>query len=54
MAMTHYAFSIESIIRGCQEYKIVWDNPFGGEDLLCEWELGNPHKTHAVVVEESH
>ena len=52
MVMTLYGFSIEPMIRGYHEYKFVWDNPFVGEDLLCEWEVGNSHNTHAVVVKK--
>ena len=50
--MTLYAFSIESMIRGYHEYKLIWNNPVVGEDLLCEREVGNPHDTHAVAVKK--
>jgi len=36
------------MIRGYNEYKVVWYNPLVGEDLLSEHEVGNPHNTHAV------
>ena len=52
MAMILYAFSIESMIRGYHEYKLIWDNPVVGEDLLCEREVGNPHDTRAVAVKK--
>ena len=52
MAMTLYAFSIELMIHGYHEYKVVWDNPVVGENLLCEREIGNPHNTHAVAVKK--
>ena len=52
MAMTLYAFSIESVIRGYHKYKSVWDNPFIGEDLLCEREVGNHYDMHAVAVKK--
>ena len=45
-----YVFSVESMICGYHEYKIVWDNPVVGENLLCEREVGNHHNTHAVAV----
>ena len=32
------------------KYKLIWNNPVVGEDLLCECEVGNPHDTHAVAV----
>ena len=50
--MTPYAFLIESMIRGYHEYKLIWNNPVVGEDLLCEREVGNPHDKHAVAVKK--
>ena len=50
--MTLYALSIESMIRGYHEYKLIWNNPVVGEDLLCECKVGNPHDTHAVAVKK--
>ena len=37
------------MIRG---YKLVWDNPVVGENLLCEREIGNHHDTYAVAVKK--
>ena len=51
--MTLYALSIESMIRGYHKYKLIRNNPFVGEDLLCECEVGNPHDTHAVAVKKA-
>ena len=45
-------FSIESMICGYHKYKLVWDNLVVGEDLLCEREIGNPHKMHAVAMKK--
>ena len=50
--MTLYVLSIESMIRGYHEYKLIWNNPVVEEDLLCECEVGNPHDTHAVAVKK--
>jgi len=33
----YLTFSVESTIRGYQEYKVVWYNPLVGEDLLSEY-----------------
>ena len=33
----------------CQNF-VLYGNPFVGEDLLCEQEVGNPYDTHTVVV----
>ena len=52
MAMSIYAFSVESMIHGYHEYKVIWDNPVVGEDLLCEREIGNSYDTHAVAVKK--
>ena len=52
MAITLYAFSIELMIRGYHEYKLIWNDPVVGECLLCEREVGNPHDTHAVAVKK--
>jgi len=35
-------FSIDSMIRGYHEYKVVWKNPNPGDHLICEREIGNP------------
>ena len=35
------------------KYKLIWNNPVVGEDLLCECEVGNPHDTHAVAVKKA-
>ena len=40
------------MVRGCHEYKLVWDDPFVGEDLLFECKVGNPHDMHAVAGSE--
>ena len=47
-----YVFSVESMVRGYHECKLVWDNPVVGENLLCEREVGNHHDTHAVAVKK--
>ena len=43
-------FTVEAMICGYHEYKSVWINPVIEEELLCEWEIGNAHDTHAVAV----
>ena len=43
IAWLHSDDPIESMIRGYHEYKLIWNNPVVGEDLLCEHEVGNPH-----------
>ena len=40
------------MVCGYHKYKLVWDNPFVGEDLLCECEVGNPNNMHAVAGSE--
>ena len=50
--MTLYALSIESMICDYHEYKLIWNNPVVGEDLLCNRDVGNPHDTHIVAVKK--
>ena len=40
------------MIRGYHEYKLIWNNPVVGEDLLCECEVGNPRNTYVVAVKK--
>jgi len=40
-------FSVESMIRGYHEYKVVWYNPLVREDLLSEREV-DPHDMYTV------
>ena len=40
---------MEAMIRGYQ-YKSAWLNPVIEEELLCKWEIGNVHDTHALAV----
>lgn len=44
-----YTFSLESIIYGCHEYRMIWNNPIAGEEL-CYHELGNSHDPYAVAI----
>ena len=50
--MAVYAFSLESMVRGYHEYKSLWTNPFDGEVLLWEREIGNPCDPQAVAVKK--
>ena len=43
-------FSIESMIRGYNEYNSIWTDPTLGGELECKREPENPHDTHAVTV----
>ena len=45
-------FSMDSVVRGFHVYKDVWD-PFFGEELLCEQDVGNIHDPYAVSVVHS-
>ena len=42
--------TVEAVIRGYHENKIVWLNPVIKEELSCKWEMGNTHDTRAVAV----
>ena len=50
--MTLDALSIVSMTHDYHKYKLIWNNPVVGEDLLCECEVGNPHDTHTVAVKK--
>ena len=45
-----YSFVVNSMARGYHQYKEIWLNPFVGEELLCEWKVGNSHDPLAVAI----
>ena len=49
-------FSLNSMVWGYHEFKSLWTNPFDGEKLICECEIGNPcdPQTAAMKKEVSH
>ena len=52
-----YSFSMNSMIRGYYQYKIIWENPSHHDELstcelLCEREIGNTNDTHAVAIKK--
>ena len=42
--------TVEAMIRGYHENKIIWPNPVIEEELSCKREIGNSHDIHAVAV----
>ena len=42
--------TVEAMIRGYHENKIVGLNPVIEEELSCKWEMESTHDTHAVAV----
>ena len=40
------------MVCGRHKYNVAWGDPFVGEDLLCECEVGNPRNMHAVAGSE--
>ena len=42
--------TVEAMIRGYHENKIVWLNLVIEEELSCKREIGNAHDTHVVAV----
>ena len=46
----HYCFIVDLKVHGYHVYKEIWSNPFAGEDLPCEREIGNLHDMLAVAV----
>ena len=47
-----YTFSLKSVVQGYHEYKSWWTNLFDGEELICEWEIGNPSDPQAVAMKK--
>ena len=41
------------MVRGYHEYKEIWPDPFVGEELPCEQEVGNPHDPLAVAIKKT-
>ena len=40
------------MIHGYHEYKVIWEDPINGEDLVCECEVGNSHDPLSVAVKK--
>ena len=38
------------MVRGYHEHKCLWTDPFDGEELICEREVGNPSNPQVVAV----
>ena len=47
-----YMFSLNSMVQGYHQYKSLWTNPFDGEKLICEREIGNPCDPQAVAIKK--
>ena len=41
--------SLNSMVQGYHEYKRLWTNPFDGEKLICEREIGNTHLPFSIA-----
>ena len=48
--MAIFTFSVESMICGYHEYIHIWESPSPTDNLFCQWEIRNPHDTHAVAI----
>ena len=40
------------MVRGYHEYQAIWSDPYVGEELICEREVGNSHDPQAVVLKK--
>ena len=40
------------MVRGYHKYKEIWSDPFVGEELPCELEVGNPHDPLVVAIKK--
>lgn len=47
-----FSFVVNTMICGYHEYKSIWESPAVDDDFLCEYEVGNPHDTHAIAVKK--
>ena len=47
-----YTTCIDSVVRGYNKYKSVWDNPLGDENLPCKGEMGSLHDPQTVAVKK--
>ena len=48
-----YSFVVNSMVCEYHEYKEIWSDPFVGEELPCEREVGNPHDPLAVAIKKT-
>ena len=53
MADSVYSFVVNSMVCNYHQYKESWSDLLVGEELLCEWEVGNPHDPLAVAVKKT-
>ena len=42
-------FRLDSKVRG---YQAIWTNPCIGDELICEWKIGNSHDPQAVAMKK--
>ena len=47
------SFEVASMIRGCHEYKAIWEDPINGESLVCERKVGNSHDPLSEAVKKT-
>ena len=40
------------MVRGYHEYRASWSDPYVGEELICEREVGNFHDPQAVALKK--
>ena len=53
MTVAMYSFSVDSMIRGYHQYKIIWENPLHHDELFSvSREIGNANDTHAMTIKK--
>ena len=40
------------MVRGYHEYQAIWSDPYVGEELICEREVGNSHDPQVVALKK--
>ena len=50
--MAWSCFYLNSMVRGYHEYQASWSDPYVGEELICEQEVGNSHDPQAVALKK--
>jgi len=50
--MPAVTFCLDSKVHGYHVYQAIWANPCTGDELICEWEIGNSHDPQAVAMKK--
>ena len=51
-SMAWSCLCLNSMVRGYHEYQAIWSDPYVGEELISEREVGNSHDPQAVALKK--